>query len=195
MSSRQGRRYEAERESRPPAPTTVQYWAGRSSMQHELPPARPCPPNARPSRRPLVSAARHVGRRLCQSFAPLSSVKQLPLADMRYRRPRQTTSITQPPRQRGLQARPLLPKPSSPARPPLAGRPGSARCADSSLCLSTAHSHIQEHLLRTLSTLRIPFTICDVSMDEAGKRLWRRRGRTDGRLPGFLVDEEVRPRV
>jgi hypothetical protein len=75
MSSRQGRRYEAERESRPPAPTTVRYWAGRSNMQHELPPARPCPPNARPSRRPLVSAARHVGRRLCQSSAPLSSVK------------------------------------------------------------------------------------------------------------------------
>lgn len=28
-------------------------------------------------------------------------------------------------------------------------------------------------------------------MDEEGKRIWRRKGRTDGKLPGFLVDGEV----
>lgn len=33
--------------------------------------------------------------------------------------------------------------------------------------------------------------VADVSMDEDAKRLWRRKGRTDGKLPGFLVDGEV----
>lgn len=49
----------------------------------------------------------------------------------------------------------------------------------------------QEYLIRTLLTLRIPCDVVDVSLDEEGKRIWRRKGRTDGKLPGFLVDGEV----
>ncbi|KAL7410230.1 hypothetical protein BDY24DRAFT_184863 [Mrakia frigida] len=48
----------------------------------------------------------------------------------------------------------------------------------------------QEYLIRTLYTLRIPCDVVDVSLDEEGKRIWRRKGRTDGKLPGFLVDGE-----
>jgi hypothetical protein len=48
----------------------------------------------------------------------------------------------------------------------------------------------QEYLIRTLSTLSIPFVKLDVSLDEDAKRIWRRKGRTDGKLPGFLVGGE-----
>lgn len=50
----------------------------------------------------------------------------------------------------------------------------------------------QEYLIRTLNALRIPYEQCDVSMDEESKKVWRRKGRTNGQLPGFLVDGEVR---
>lgn len=76
----------------------------------------------------------------------------------------------------------------------------------------------QQYLLQTLTVLQIPFVQAEFvhlfllpwilrgsiqyadsssewfscSMDENAKKVWRRKGRTNGALPGFLVNGEVR---
>lgn len=110
-------------------------------------------------------------------------------------------------------------------------RPFAASLAQTtSLPLPTRQRSQQEYLIRILTTLRIPFDACDVSLDgtagvslspsppactpegvtassfhaftyrhhaptELGKRIWRRKGRTNGALPGYLVRGEVSPNV
>ncbi|CED82238.1 Uncharacterized conserved protein [Phaffia rhodozyma] len=48
----------------------------------------------------------------------------------------------------------------------------------------------QEYLLRTLAVLGIPFNQADCALDEDAKRVWRRKGKSNGVLPGYLVDGE-----